>query len=262
MRRPLLRSLLALATLGLAPVAAYAGSPARAPHEAAVEVGHVVGIDGLATATTPGRGTRTLTCGDPIHAGERIETQTGSRLVIARDGRHVHLGPGSLWIVHRDGSDPDLSLLLRGDARVLDARDLPVSRIATSAGPLRSEAADLELHRRADGSLEICDWSQGLHGTCRRIDREGRVWPSVSEGPRLDLGIGELCPWHERGGFAVADFTSTPPVSAPPAGGTGIEIEPDPEEPGCVGDECTPGPELPPEHPIEWTIDPPTSFIP
>jgi hypothetical protein len=259
MRQPWLLSLIVLAAaVGLAPGAA------RGAGAVAHVVAHVVGVDGLATATTPGGGTRTLVCGDPIHADERIETRTGSRLVIARDGRHVHLGPESLWVVHPDGSEPDLSVLLRGDARILDTRDLPASRVATSAGPLRSEAVDLELHRVADGSLEVCDWSRGEHASCRRVDPEGRVWPSVSEGPRVDLAIGQLCPWRERKGFVVADFISPspPPVAAPPAGPAGPEFEPDPEEPGCAGDECTPGPELPPEHTIEWTIDPPTSFIP
>jgi len=246
-------SLLAFAGL------AVALAPATAWADAAAELGRVVAVDGLATATLPGQPARTLVCGDAIHADERLETSLGSRLVIARDGRHVHLGPRSLWVVRQDEQGESLSTLLRGDARVLDGSDRPEGWIATAAGSLRSDAADLELHRLPDGSLQLCDWSQGPQGHCRRIDAAGQVWPSVAEGPRLDLGIRDLCPWQSRKGFVVADFTSTPPVASPAA--APFELEPDPVEPGCSGDECTPPPDLSnPE--IEWTIDPPIVFIP
>jgi len=249
--------LFALAGLagGLAPL------PARA--DSAIELGRVVAVDGLATATTQGLPARPLVCGDAIHADERLETGLGSRLVIARDGRHVHLGPQSLWIVRRDEAGEALSTLLRGDARILDGRDRPEGRIATAAGTLRSEAVDLELRRLADGSLQLCDWSQGLQGSCRRIDAAGGVWPSVAEGPRLDLGIRDLCPWQGREGFVVADFMSTPPVSSPPAAAFEPELVPelDPEEPGCAGDECTSPPDLP-DPAIEWSVDPTIVFIP
>jgi hypothetical protein len=247
------RSLLSLLTL--AGLAGWPG-PAAASDD---ELGHVVGVDGVATARVPGRPARTLVCGDAIHEGERLETAPGARLVVAHEGRHLHLGPGSLWIARENGHGEPLAVLLRGDARLLNVRDRPASLVATAAGPFRSEAADLGLHRDADGSLQLCDWSAGARARCRRVDPAGRVRASVEEGPRLDLGLRGLCPWQGREGLVLADFGSPPPVASPPA--APFEPELDLDEPGCHGDECTPTVDLP-DPSVEWTVAPPIVFIP
>jgi len=231
------------------------GSAAAAP----VEVGHVVGVDGFATATGPDGASRTLVCGDAVHDGERLDTAPGSRLVVAHDGRHVHLGPVSRLEIRDDGVGEGLAALEGGDVRVLDTRERPVSLIATPAGPIRTDAVDFEVHRLTDGSLQICDWSDAARGRCRRVDPVGRMRPTVEEGPRIDLAIGDLCPWRGRDGLRLADFGNTPPVAAPPA--TGFEPEFDPGEPGCQGDECTPSLEIP-DPDVEWTVAPPTVFLP
>jgi len=242
---------------------AVAGPSAEVNPLLSVEVGHVVAVEGLATATTPGRPARVLACGDAVHADERLATAPGARLVIARAGRHLHLGPGSLWLARDDAGDQALDVLLRGGVRILDAADLPGSRIATSAGVFRSEAVDLELIRLGDGSLQICDWSRSVHASCRRIDTAGRAWPSVAEGPRVDMGLGHLCAWQGREGYAALDFASTPSVSAGPADLFEPDFDPEPDagEPGCAGDECSPDPDLP-DPSLEWSVAPTGIFIP
>lgn len=230
--------------------------PARA--EAGPEVGRVVAVEGRALAAAPGSPARVLVCGDPVHADERISTEPGARLVLARDAQHVHVGPASVVIVRRGAGGRQL-VLVHGEARLLDGRELPSSRIATAAGVLPLAGADLEIRRLASGALEVCDWASDAQPLCQRIEPQGQIHRSAQSGPRLDLGMRGACPWVEREPVALADIASPPPV----ASGLDSIFEPefDPDEPGCQGDECT-QPEIGPPTGIVYTVAPPIVFLP
>ncbi|MBW2313538.1 MAG: hypothetical protein JRH10_05030 [Deltaproteobacteria bacterium] len=219
--------------------------------------GHVVAVEGRAIATIPGEPSRVLVCGDPVYADERLATERGARLVVARDGRHLHVGPESLMVLRHAADGQRRTVLVRGHARVIDSRALPESRFATPAGVLHTAAPDVELRRFANGELQICDWST-REAACHTVGLDGLAKRSVEEGPRLDLGIRNLCPWQPREGVVVADFLSTPHVAAGPE--TPFEPEDDPTEPGCSGDDCN-SPELPPMVPV-YVVDAPGIYIP
>jgi len=248
LRRSLSLSLLALAA---GPLLGLAAGPATA----GVEVGHVVAVEGRATASLGGEPARVLACGDPVHADERLATAVGARLVVAREGRHLHLGPDALAVLRVASDGATRLALIRGAARLLDTGEAPVARLATSAGALDLGTEDVEL-RRLGAALRVCEWSAGT-GVCRRIEPSGRVRRVVREGPELDLGVRDLCEWSWRDAPPWIDFAATPPVAAGPAvPAFEPELELDPlGEPGCAGDECTglPPADLPdPE--IEYTV--------
>ena len=244
--------------LSLALLASPALAASSPPAPGGAEIGHVVAVEGRATATIPGQLARVLVCGDPVYEDERLATERGARLVVARDGRHVHLGPESL-MVQRNGLDErPLAVLLRGSARLLDTAAAPLAHVATSAGTLRFAAPDVELRRLATGALQICDWSRGTGAACRRFEPSGQIQPVAEEGPRLDLGIRNVCEWDSRDGVWWADFASPPPVAARPE--SPFEPEFEPPEPGCAGDECTPS--VDPPEVIIYTVAPPIIFIP
>jgi hypothetical protein len=227
----------------------------------APEIGHVVAIEGRATAAVPGQPDRVLGCGDPVHEGERIATGRGARVVIARDGRHAHLGADGGMVLRRDPDGATRTVLLRGSVRLLDAADVPAIRVAGGFGTLSLPSSDVELRRLASGDLRICDWSAEGASACQQIDRSGRIRGAVEEGPRLDLGIRGLCEWEPRDEVAWADFAAAPSVATAPASPS-FEPEIDPGEPGCVGDECTPTPSFEPPTEIVYTVEQPGFFDP
>lgn len=237
---------------------ALPAAPAAA--EDAPEVGHVVAIGGRVTATYPGAPDRVLACGDPVHEGERLASERGAHVVVARDGRHAHLGGDGRMVLRRDADGVVQTALLRGSVRLLDTADAPAARVAGAFGTLSFPSPDLEVRRLASGDLRICDWSATGGSTCQQIDPAGRARAVVEEGPRLDLGIRDLCAWpRER--VAWTDFVSAPPVASPPASGA-FEPEFDPDEPGCAGDECTPTPSVEPPGEIVYTVEQPGFFDP
>jgi hypothetical protein len=248
--RRIIPLLLALA-LPVVPAAAEDGA----------EIGHVVAIDGRVTATFPGEPDRVLACGDPVHEGERLSSERGAHVVVARQGRHAHLGGESRMVLRRDPDGVGRVELLRGSVRLLDTADAPTARLAGAFGALSVPSPDVELRRLASGDLRICDWSAAGPSSCQQIDRSGRVRAVVEEAPGLDLGIRDLCAWTPRERIAWADFASPPPVSASPASAS-FEPELDPVEPGCGGDECTATPSIEPPADVVYTVEQPEFFNP
>ena len=237
---------------------------AAAPAAAApIEVGHVVAVEGRATAQRPGEPERVLACGDPVHEHERLVTAPGARLVIASDAHHAHLGSAGELALARSAEGTLELALAYGTVRLLDADAAPASLVATPAGWSRLSGADLELRRTASGALRVCDWSSGVAG-CHEVDPVGRVRIVVEEGPRLDLGMRGLCEWWpDRGRIRLADFHELPPVSAGLDERGFFEPEHEPERP-CEGDDCGGfGPVFEPtEAERELTVAPPPPELP
>jgi hypothetical protein len=207
-----------------------------APAQAA-ELGHVVAVEGRATAFRPGQAERVLVCGDPIHEDERLATAPGARLVIASDAHHAHLGPEAELVLGRAAEGALEIALARGTVRLLAADAKPLSLVATPAGWARLAGSDLELVRSASGALRVCDWTTGVAG-CHEVDLAGGLHAVVEEGPRLDLGLGELCEWRpQEDGIRLADFSQPAPAGAETGGPQPFDPERDPGRP-CDGDEC------------------------
>lgn len=236
-------------------------APAAARVAAMEPIAHVVAIEGRATAVLPGEPARVLVCGDPVYADERLATEPGASLVLGREGRHAHLGPAGQLVLRADAAGGATLVLMHGDLRLLDANDLPISRVSTPLGPQPVATADFELHRVETGALELCEWSGPRQGRCQGIETSGQVRHFVQEGPRLDLGLGHACPWRPReGGLRALDFASTPQVASAPAGDLDPDFE-DPSEPGCGGDECSlPPPDLEPNA-VLYTVAPATPVL-
>jgi hypothetical protein len=106
---------------------------AAGAHAADDPIGLVVGKRGQVTATAGGE-SRRLDCGDPVYAGERLETAQASRVSVLIGDVYAQLFVGSQAdLATTPGGTPDL-FLGRGRMRVIDPRTGAASaqiRVAT-----------------------------------------------------------------------------------------------------------------------------------
>ena len=115
----------------LGPLVVLAAAAGRAEER---PIGLVVGLRGHVVARADGAEARRLDCGQPIYAGERLETGEASRVSVLMGDVYVQLFVGSQadFAATPDGT-PDL-FLVRGRMRVVDPRTSaasPAVRVGT-----------------------------------------------------------------------------------------------------------------------------------
>ena len=245
-----LRSALLRDTLCLVFLLALAG-PALAGPAAPREVGRVTALQGRAFAAVADQAPRRLDCGDAVHEGERLFTDVDARLVVqAGSGAELHLASIGVLALRRAADGSLVSDLERGGVRIRHAAEQPQGRVATPAGLEALEAADVEVVR-VGPDVRICEWSHAGMAACRLIQARGRSSWLEDAGPRLPLGLADVCGWKReiRSLVTAADFAAPLPVSTG-AAAAGFEPELEVEAP-CSGDDCGGGtPTLP--DPIEF----------
>ncbi len=115
----------------LAPLVVLAAAASRAEER---PIGLVVGMRGHVVAQADGTEARRLDCGQPIYAGDRIETGEASRVSVLIGDVYVQLFVGSQADFSATGAaTPDL-FLRRGRMRVVDPRTdagAPAVRVGT-----------------------------------------------------------------------------------------------------------------------------------
>ncbi len=115
----------------LGPLVVLAATAGRAEER---PIGLVVGMRGHVVARADGAETRRLDCGQPIYAGERLETGEASRVSVLIGDVYVQLFVGSQAdFAATPAGTPDL-FLRRGRMRVIDPRSdaaSPVVRVGT-----------------------------------------------------------------------------------------------------------------------------------
>ena len=117
-RRPSIHSIAALVTLALATTVGGVSS-VRAEED---PIGLVVGKRGQVVATAKGAEPRRLDCGDPVFAGEKLETGVASRVSVLIGDVYAQLFVSSeADIGVTSAGTPDL-FLRRGRMRVVDPR--------------------------------------------------------------------------------------------------------------------------------------------
>lgn len=251
-------------------ILALVAAPARARAEGTVSpapaFGRVLSVEGGARATSLGGTERDLVAGGAVEPGDRVVTETGSRVAVSLADAFVKLEPGSAMRFDRGAegaSDLDLE---RGLARVFDLRTggagAPL-RIATPAAEAYVQGGDTEayvLDEKAGRYAMLCDWAAPL-----RVRRGGEtivsappdcivakpdepLYPAPGHGERLVLPAVSSAPLYGPiAGLFPPDIAAplpTPPSFGPPAITTGPPFGP------CeAGGTCSPEPSPPPPPP-------------
>lgn len=97
--------------------------PLFAQAEGAAVAGRVTAVDGAATAQQPGQEPRSLRCGDPVYADDRLDTAEGAHLgVLLGDVLAQLPAESTLQLGHTADLTPDVRLE-QGGVRLIDPRD-------------------------------------------------------------------------------------------------------------------------------------------
>jgi hypothetical protein len=139
--------------------------PTAVPADAPV-IGEVTSVSGRATATQPGGVARPLACGDPILAGDLVETSAGARVGVLQGDVMTYLDESSaLRMGATAGAAPDATLE-KGRVRRIDPRD---GGAEARLGALETQVAgvgnDLEayiLTEKVGPYAMFCEWDAPL----------------------------------------------------------------------------------------------------
>jgi hypothetical protein len=109
-------------TISMALLLAASSTPLFAQADDAAVAGRVTAVDGAATAQQPGDEPRTLRCGDPVYADDRLNTAEDARLGVMLGDVFAQLpAESALQLGHTADLTPDVRLE-QGGVRLIDPR--------------------------------------------------------------------------------------------------------------------------------------------
>ncbi len=148
----------------LLPLAVALAAPA-APATAEPEVaGRVVALTGSAKALAADDSARPLACHDPIFVGERVVTDTGSRIGVVSAAVYTGLNEDTKVRFAQERGLPHLELQ-KGHLRVVDTGSGDAARVDTPGLRVRTADRDTEAFAFGEktGTLSmVCPWEAGV----------------------------------------------------------------------------------------------------